>query len=400
MQIRSGARAASREVGPLGAFYLLSFGALGVHAPYFPLWLEGHGFTGASMSAIAALSPAMSFFGPPIVGAWSDARGARGNLLTRACALAALCMSGLCVAEAVGLSRVFSVVFVTVLLYALCRSPVIMLADRIALEHGGNYGRRRVWGSIGFLLAASALGRLFAEAAWRWIPAVLAALMAVAAAASSRLPRTTSAPLAPDFRDAGRLLRKRRFVAFLGCSALFSASHSSIDLCASLYFRDLGATGSEIGLLWATGVISEIILMTSVGGSLAALRTEALLVLAYAGGALRWFLTSQLRSIELAFFVQPLHAVSFALVWLASLEYLRRTSSPQTFGSAQGLFMAANAMGSVAGMWVWGPLYATSGGSAVFRSATLLGLAAVMLAYGLLFREPRLNGVPVVPPPA
>lgn len=379
-----GARAVARSSGPLGAFYLLSFGALGIYAPYFPLWLEAHGFTGVSMSAIAALSPAMSFVGPPLAGAWSDARGARGNLLTLVCALASLSMLALSAAEAAGLSQRFEIVFGAVLVYASCRSPVIMLADRIALEHGGNYGRRRVWGSIGFLLAAMLFGRWFPGPSWRWIPLVLAAMMAASALASLRLPRSSSS-VRRSLRAAASLPDRRRFIAFLICSALFSASHSSIDLCASLFFRDLGATGAEIGMLWATGVIAEILLMTSAGGALPA-RSESLLVLAYAGGALRWFLTSSLPGPEWAFFTQPLHAVSFALVWLASIEHVRRTSSPETFGTAQGLFMAANATGGVLGMLVWGPLYAARGGQSVFLWATALGAIAALLAFVWLHR--------------
>lgn len=344
------------------------------------------------MSAIAALTPAMSFIGPPLAGAWSDTRGARGNLLTLVCAIAAAAMLALSAAEAAGLSQSFVIVFAAVFFYAACRSPVIMLADRIALERGGHYGRRRVWGSIGFLLAAAAFGRWFPTESWRWIPLVLASMMGAAALASLRLPRTTTRAAAPALPVAAKLHAQRRFVAFLICSSLFSASHSSIDLCASLFFRDLGATGAEIGLLWATGVVAEILLMTSAGGALA-VRSETLLVLAYAGGALRWFLTSQLPAPGWGFFTQPLHAVSFALVWLTSLEHVRRTSSPDTFGTAQGLFMAANATGSVLGMLVWGPLYEARGGQSVFLWASALGAMAALLAFVWLFRAPRASAV-------
>ena len=113
MQLPSGATAPqpARVGRTLESFYFLSFGALGLHAPYFPLWLEAHGFTGLTMSAIAALTPAMSFIGPPLVGALADARGARGNLLTLACALASFAMLALSMAEALGVSRWFPVVF-------------------------------------------------------------------------------------------------------------------------------------------------------------------------------------------------------------------------------------------------------------------------------------------------
>jgi len=389
MQIPSGAGATPRLAGPLSVFYFVAFGALGIHAPYFPLWLEAHGFTGVAMSAIAALSPAMSFFGPPLVGALSDARGARGNLLSAACALACSAMAGLCAAELTGSSRAFGVVFAAVLVYSACRSPVILLADRIALEHGGNYAHRRVWRSVGFLVCASAFGRWWPPALLRWLPGMVALALGAAFIASLRLPRVSGAPPVPALGEAGRLLGKRSFVVFLVCSAIFSASHSSYDLCSSLFFRDLGASAQTIGLLWASGVAAEVALLAAAGSALRALRPELLLVLAYGGGALRWLLTSLLPSTDFAFMVQPLHGVSFGLVWLSSLEYVRRSSEPATLGSAQGSFMAANALGGVLGMLAWGPLYVTYGGSKVFALATVLSLCAAALAYAALYREAR-----------
>jgi len=85
--------------------------------------------------------------------------------------------------------------------------------------------------------------------------------------------------------------------------------------------------------------------------------------------------------------LQPLHAISFALTWTASLEYVRRSSEPHLFGSAQGAFMAANAVGSVVGMLTWGPLYASAGGATVFRVAAALSCGAALLAYAALVRQ-------------
>jgi PPP family 3-phenylpropionic acid transporter len=98
---------------------------------------------------------------------------------------------------------------------------------------------------------------------------------------------------------------------------------------------------------------------------------------------------SLLPSTYLAFPVQPLHAISFGLVWLSSLEYVRRSSEPHTLGSAQGLFMAANAVGGVLGMLTWGPLYEAHGGAVVFRVASVLSMFAAALAYGSLYRSVR-----------
>jgi len=387
MSLPTGA-GAPRLMRPLGMFYFASFAALGLQAPYFPLWLEAHGFEGLAMGVIAALTPAMSFFGPPLVGALADARGARGNLLSAACALSCSGMAGLCLAELLGAGGRFSLVFCAVLPFAACRSPIIMLADRITLEQGGNYGRRRVWGSIGFMVAATAFGRWCPPEAWRWLPGMVALALAAAFSQSLRLPRA-GGTLCAEPGTERRWLPGRAFLPFALCTALSAASASSYDLCGALFFRDLGASGNTIGLLYGTAVLAEVGLLASVGTLLARIGPERMLVAAYAAAALRWLGMACLGSTALAFALQPLHALSFALAWIASLEYVRRVAGPHALGGAQGGFMAATAAGGVVGMLCWGPLYASRGGAAVFLCAALLSAVAAVLALATLVRPVR-----------
>lgn len=385
-EARAAESLAPRLVG-MRSFYFAAFGAIGLTAPYFPLWLEAHGFRGMRMSAIAALSPAFSIVGPPLAGALSDVRGGRGALLSCACGASALAMAALCLAEAFDTARVFGVVFLCVLGFALCRSPIILLADRIALDFGGNYGRRRVYGSMGFLLGAVGFGHFCPPEFVRWLPAAVASALGIACLVSLRLPRVSGAPLAPAFRHAWRLLEQRPFRRLLVCSALFAASHASYDLCGSLFFRDLGAAGETIGLLWGTGVVAEILLLALAAPLLRRFRPERLLVFAYFGGALRWFALSAMPRPALAFLLQPLHAISFGLVWVSSLEVLRRHAERSALGGAQGLWMGANALAGTLGMLAFGPLYAALGGSGVFRAATGLALLAMLLGGAWLTRQ-------------
>jgi PPP family 3-phenylpropionic acid transporter len=211
---------------------------------------------------------------------------------------------------------------------------------------------------------------------------------------SFALPRAASVRRTPALSAARRSLARREFAVFAACSALSAASSSSYDLCAPLFFRDLGASGDTIGWLYGTAVLAEVVLLACAGAFLGRLSPAQWLGLAYAGAALRWLCMSALSSIGLAFALQPLHAISFALTWTASLEYVRRSSEPQLFGSAQGAFMAANAVGSVVGMLTWGPLYASAGGATVFRVAAALSCGAAFLAHGALARQ-RALAVPV-----
>jgi PPP family 3-phenylpropionic acid transporter len=132
-------------------------------------------------------------------------------------------------------------------------------------------------------------------------------------------------------------------------------------------------------LLYGAAVLAEIALLAGAGPLWSRSSPELVLGAAYAGAALRWTCLSLLASTSLAFLLQPLHAVSFGLMWMGSLEYVRRVATPEALGSAQGAFMAANASGGVLGMLSWGPLYASRGGPFLFRVAALLSLAAAAL---------------------
>jgi PPP family 3-phenylpropionic acid transporter len=377
---------------PLRALYFAIFGAIGAYSPYFPLWLEQHGFRGLSMSLVAALAPAMSALGPPLIGVLADRHGARGNLLSLAGATACLSMTSLWFAERANIDGFFGVVFAAVLVFALSRTTLTMLADVIALEEGADYGRRRLWGSLGYMLSTMLVGWLLREIGIGWLPAIVAVPLFGAALASLVLPRRNVARRARSgSSEVRQLLSDPRFVLFLCCSALTWAAHSGYDLCGPLFLRDLGASSASIGLLWGLGVFAEVVLMAGAAGLFVKRRAELLLVIAYAGGALRWFGIALLPSVGWAYLLQPLHAFSFALMWVASVQYVRRWADQGLLGSSQGLMTAAVASGGVCGMLLWGPVYASLGGRVVFVLAGLLALCSTAVAASTLLRPVALR---------
>ena len=67
-------------------------------------------------------------------------------------------------------------------------------------------------------------------------------------------------------------------------------------------------------------------------------------------------------------------------MWLASLAYVQQSAPPGALATAQGLFSAAVAAGSVLGMPMWGALYRRAGGAITFELAALVSIAAASLA--------------------
>ncbi|WP_437722756.1 MFS transporter [Sorangium sp. So ce861] len=390
----------------IALYYFGIFAVLGVYLPLFPSWLEGRGARGLAMGAIAATLPAMGLVAPPVFGLIADALGVRVWLIRAACAGALAVFALLALSSALGVSLGFGGLFAAALAFAFFRAPMFTMADVVAIEtsltSGIAYGRLRLWGSISFALMAIASGALIDPARPAAFPVAITAALLVAFALSWALPAGAEAPLlrfgqrggargvegaesAPaaggSVRErAGALLRSRDFRLFLAASFLAQSANSSYDLCYTLHLRDVGFPEPLVGVAWAVGVAGEIALMAFSGPLLQRLSPPVALAVAFAGASLRWALLSQVRFWPALLALQPLHAVSFAMMWVASLAYTRDRAPPQILATAQGLFSASAGAGSVIGMLTWGELYKRGGGALTFGVASITAAIAFVLA--------------------
>src|SRR6185437_9465266 len=219
---------------------------------------------------------------------------------------------------------------------------------------GSSYGTIRLWGSIGFLAATIGVGRALDPRAGAPLPATIAALLFLSVLAAWGLPPSPAAPRFPVAQEARALLAATDFRRFLIVSVLAQLAHAGYDLCFSLHLRDLGVPSSHVGVAWAIGVVFEVVLMACAEPLLARFSAPGLVLFALIGAAARWVLLATVGSFALLLALQPLHAISFGLWWIASLAYVKGRAPVQALAAAQGLFSAATAVGSVAGMLVWG----------------------------------------------
>jgi len=375
-------RAAHRTL-PLPVYFFASFAALGVYSPFFPRWLVARGIEGVSMGAVTATLPAMGIVGPPLVGFLADSLGLRGSLLRVACLGSLFAFLLLAVAGLAHHPLSFVEILAVVLVFAAFRAPMLMMADVVAVERerdsGAPYGRTRLWGSCGFLVASVGGGRYLDPSSPTALPGLVAVSLFVAWLSAFAIP-VRSGGGRPCFTDGIRaLVTAPDFSMLLGVVFVAESAISSYELCFSLYLEDLGASSAFIGFAWGFGIVIEILVMACAAPLIARFGAVPLVVLALGVGAIRCALLAALRSLPALLAVQLLHSPSVALLWVAALSHLQRRTSEQTFATAQGLFSATTAAGTVAGMLVWGALYARLGGRATFGTAAVVAALAMML---------------------
>jgi PPP family 3-phenylpropionic acid transporter len=376
----------------LRLYYFVFFAAIGAYVPYFPAWLRARGIDGLRMSTVTMLVPLFGVVSPVAFGIVADVFGLRGSLLRVAAGGALVSFGAITAFGTSGDASSYTSLILCMTLFAFMRGPMVSLADVFALEQSGSYGRTRLFGSAGFTAMVVWAGAFVDLRRARQLPFVITAALALTLVVSMWLPaRAARLPL-PVAQDAAKLSRSPDFLLFLLQSFLWCAAHVSYDLCFSMHLADIGASTFEIGLCWAIGVVAEIVLMSLAHLLFVRFKVTKLLFWALTITAGRLVVIAHTRSIPALLLLSPLHAFTFGLYWVASLEYVRQRIPSHVLATAQSLLAAAVALGSVLGILAWGPLFSARGGSSVFTAAAAvaaLGSIAAMVLAGAVDRGKR-----------
>lgn len=382
--------------GPLRLYYFTFYASMAVYLPYFPSWLRKQGIEGLAMSTLMALLPVMNVLGPPGFGFLADSLGLRGRLLRWAATGAAFSFLPLMIYSLWATQLSFAVVFATCLGFAFFRTPMNLMADVVALEQGDDFARLRLWGSLGFMVAVPVVGHYLNLSLLWAFPALMALLLSAAQVTTFWVPDQSRIPKRTVFGDVWAVMRERTFVLFVSAACLGQAAHVGYDMVLSMHLQDLGMSGSAIGWSWAIATASEVFIMAYAPRFLSKVNAPKLLLLALLVQGLRWCLMTVVTAPAWLLGMQTLHAVSFGLRWVASMQIVSLLGQRVgALATMQGLHLTASSVGSVVGMFGAGALYSTSGGEAVFAASAVVAFVAA--GFGVAFHAAAKSGDRVLP---
>jgi MFS transporter, PPP family, 3-phenylpropionic acid transporter len=361
-------------------YYLAAYTSMGVYLPFISPWLVAYGISGFRLSLVSATRPIAGILAPLLFGWLADRFRMRGSLLQWACVASAIPFSVILVAGLLGREVGFLSAFVAVACFSLFRIPMLTIADVTALESPQRFGALRLWGSMGFMLAALGVGFWLPEGRSLVFPLMMSLSLVAALAFARKLPQRAVA-LAPDLKASFQdYVGRTEHLVMFGVWILWAMSHVAYDMCISLHVRDLGGSFMDVSLAWGIGTLAEVILMGLCGALLPKATHATWTFLGLLVTTSRWLLLAHVQSRTMLLLLQPLHAVSFALLWMTWLDYVKQNAPAHVLGRAQGFLATAVSIGGAAGMFIWGPLYASQGSKQVFQGAAIIAAAASLLS--------------------
>jgi len=368
--------------------YFTFFAGFGVYLVYLNLYYKRIGLSAEQIGVLSALYPCVGLLINPLWGVVADASPDPRQIIRRLLTVSAVLFGTLFFFSDFGL------IFLVILGFALCLSPVMALMDALTLgtlaKWGGDYGRLRLWGSLGFLFPAFVIWGLFK---WRddlrviFPLYVLFILLAVVVLA--RFP-FTERRAAPQLNfSALRLLRQPMFLVFLGAGFLQKLGMSGYYSFFSIYLDDLNVSVSYTGFFWAIGPVAEMAALFMAGRWIARWGVKRMLLISHVAAAVRLGVLSLAPPVGVILASQLLHALTFGTYHAASLHYLAQKASEENRASVQALYVAVCfQLSMVVGHSLAGVLVENWGLFAMFRTYGMVALSSAVLL-GVLFREEK-----------
>jgi PPP family 3-phenylpropionic acid transporter len=367
----------------LAGFYFFYFAYIGAFAPYFSLYLQALGYSATLIGVVLAVPPATRIFAPYLWGHLADRRGRRVAIVWQTGLVGTLAYLGVFV------SGTPAWLLACMALWCFFWSAALPLMEATTLDHlggrAGNYGRIRLWGSVGFIAAVMGVGWILDRVEITALLWIVGATLIGILACVWRLPEAGHDPAGRGDSGIARVLRRPEVIALIAASMLMALAHGPYYTFFSIYLVGQGYSKTAVGWLWAIGVMAEIAVFAALPWLYRAFSAQTLLVAAFALTVLRFLLIAWASHITvLLLFAQVLHAASFGVFHSAALVTIHRLFAGGSRARGQAVYSSLSfGLGGTLGGLGSGLAWERFGAAVTFSAAAgcaLLGLILIAVA--------------------
>jgi PPP family 3-phenylpropionic acid transporter len=365
----------------LSAWYFFYFAFIGAFAAYFTLYLQSLGLGAFAISVLMALMQVMRLVAPPLWG-WLADRAGRKVPVVQVSAVLSLAGFGIFF-----LTHDFAGLFLAMATMAFFWSAALPLVEALTLaqlagqtEH---YGRVRLWGSVGFIVAVTSTGALLDATSLKTLLWVCFSLLAGVVVFALLLKDASSQGAPPEPVRLGPELRRPLALVFLTACFFMAAAHGPYYFFYSIHLNGAGYDKTTVGALWALGVVAEIFVFIAMPRLLRAFSLKDILLASMALAVLRFLIIGWgVSSLSLLLFAQLLHGATFGSFHAGAVAALNRWFVPQHQARVQAIYGSISfGAGGMTGGLVAGQTWEQLGAGATFSIGSAFAVVGFLLLW-------------------
>jgi len=371
----------------LSGFYFFYFATLGGFIPYWSLYLKDFGFDPIEIGELSAFLVGTKIIAPNLSGWIADHTGKSIGIIRLAAFFATLIFAGFLWAhDYVG----FALITIG---FSFFWNAMLPQFEAVTLAHLRNeahrYSRIRLWGSIGFIVAVLSIGAVLEHYPVSLLPLIIGALLLLNAGITFVTPEAKSISLDRAVHGMLKIIKIPEVLAFMAVNVLLQMAHAPYYVFYSIYLKHAQYSAMVTGLLWALGVLAEIVLFMNMRNLLKHCSLRAILLLSLGLATARWLMIGWgSYYLWVLIVAQLLHAATFGGTHVVAMYLLHRYFGEQHQGKGQALYTSlCFGLGGVLGSLYSGYYWDLLGSRVVFSMAAACCGLAFIIAYIWVARE-------------
>ncbi|WP_017223155.1 3-phenylpropionate MFS transporter [Moritella dasanensis] len=325
----------------MGFYYAFFFGVFGILLPFWSLWLKGEGISTEMIGSMLAFALVARSAGALLL---TRNLVSTASLLTRVQRLSLTAMVAF--SGFYFLDNVYAI-FLLVILTNFIFSPLMALGEAIGAKlvryNNMDYGKVRLWGSIGFMLSSALTGFLVEKFDHKIILLSiivgLGILFFLTITPAKNMPEGQSAASKPS-SGILTILKRPAFWPFLAITSLLQGAHAAYYGFGAVYWQDIGISETYIGYFWSVGVVGEIFFLAFGKRFFGKISIATMFAIAAAGSVLRWTTLGYAVDVAPIMVSQLLHGVTFGVAHMASMRYMSECVSEEDAVATQSIYAA------------------------------------------------------------
>ncbi len=366
-----------RRLWVVWLLYFVQFLSVGAYFIYLNVYYRQAGLSGTQIGFITMSNSLIGVISSIVWGYVSDMTG-KPRLL-----IAFGSIGSLVVAQFVPLATGFWGFFMLSCLGSLLTSSFNTLLDGTTLAMLGskseNYGRYRMGGSIGFIVATSTSGFIYDVTGLKLMFPVYGVIMVLFAVCALLLPHVPVQPKQRARAEIGLMIRQPAWMIFAVCVFLIWAANYAAILYLNVSLSSLGANQGLIGMVNTAGALAELPFMAFSGWFIRRFGLQRLMTLAIILMIGRYFLLGWMPNPNWALPINILNGPAYAFYATTAVAYAKRLAPPSLAVTSQGLYNATMSLAGVISSLAAGILLDEIGPNGIFTVMGFSCLAALIL---------------------
>lgn len=365
----------------LSGFYFFYFASLGALLPYWGLYLKSLGYDITAIGNVMAIIMATKIISPNIWGWIADHTGRRMAIVRIGSLCAALAFAGVFFQDG------FVWLAIVMMLFSFFWNAALPQFEATTFNYLGDNAHRyssiRLWGSIGFIVTVWGLGSVMQGQGIQLLPWILFGLFAAIWINSLLVPEEAAGHLPLDHTPLRKILSQPHVLGLLLVCFLLQAGHGPYYTFYSIYMKSHGYSLSQIGGLWALGVIAEVIVFLWMHRLVPKFGLRNLLLASLLLAGVRWLLIGLFpEHLSVMLLAQCLHAATFGIFHAAAIQLIHTYFKGKHQGKGQALYSSLSfGAGGALGSFYSGYVYDYFGALQMFVIAAAISLLAFFIAW-------------------